>query len=650
MKNLEINETELESLLDKYEYSDSEGELEARIQLYHAALGTGRPKGNCLFCKKAGHHQRAESKTFDGRDRFHTCGNSPKKDKIHKETLDKTVQNMEATIQNSVQKSMQPTLDQMLAIAKSLVGPSNRREYSKKLIKGITETVQPPESETLIEDMIIDAFKELKVSKNSSSQTGGVCENIDQMIEQLRGKIEVLESYSRRTNLVFKGIQEDTKESWENTEEKVIAAVKLHLDMVPKSIARAHRVGVKGKGPRPIIAKFESEKRKEEFCSTGQSLKVQSKKRIASSPCSSREGGGDEHIRLIVWNVAGLHNKGPLFWEITTEKDIIILSETWLKEKENKKFSKKLDEAFRWDFLPATRCNRKGRAKGQLISIRKRLEWSWTCEKWKYGLVIRYQIASDSGILVSVYCNEGVKRLTEELDPIIEEAEDKGWQVMIKGDFNARIANKQVDLGDKLDVRHSEDNTINDEGKLLLQFCGEHCIKILNGMTDGDWLGKFTSINIRGAAVVDYFITSDESVVIRFEVQESTESDHLPLVIDLFWSVKRKIKMIRAKRNCWSWKKDKGFETMFNRCLESKLVAMDMHFENVDKLIDSVNQILNTTAVEMGLTLTQVINKNQSWFDKDCREEKREVRRALRRFRKTREDEDRISYVNKKQI
>uniref|UniRef100_T1JAE1 RNA-directed DNA polymerase n=1 Tax=Strigamia maritima TaxID=126957 RepID=T1JAE1_STRMM len=54
---------------------------------------------------------------------------------------------MEARIQSSVQKSMQPTLDQMLAIAKSLAGPI--------------------------------------VSENSSSQTGGVNENIDQMVEHL---------------------------------------------------------------------------------------------------------------------------------------------------------------------------------------------------------------------------------------------------------------------------------------------------------------------------------------------------------------------------------------------------------------------------------------------------------------------------------
>uniref|UniRef100_T1IT28 Endonuclease/exonuclease/phosphatase domain-containing protein n=1 Tax=Strigamia maritima TaxID=126957 RepID=T1IT28_STRMM len=146
------------------------------------------------------------------------------------------------------------------------------------------------------------------------------------------------------------------------------------------------------------------------------------------------------------------------------------------------------DDLFSWDFLPATRSKKKGRAKGgQLIGVRRSLDWSWKCEKWQYGLVIRYQVEADRGILVSVYCHEGITWLAEELDLILEEAEDMGWQVMIMGDFNARTANQQVDLGDTHDVRNSEDDTINEEGRLLLKFCGDHGIKILNGMTDGDW-------------------------------------------------------------------------------------------------------------------------------------------------------------------
>uniref|UniRef100_T1IGZ7 RNA-directed DNA polymerase n=1 Tax=Strigamia maritima TaxID=126957 RepID=T1IGZ7_STRMM len=122
--------------------TDSDGELEARVQLYHTALETGRPKGNCFFCKKPG-HQRAECESYlawckknrkepKGQKRsteetdstlVETAQKKAKTTWITQETLDKTVQNMEARIQSSVQKSMQPTLDQMLAIAKSLVGP-----------------------------------------------------------------------------------------------------------------------------------------------------------------------------------------------------------------------------------------------------------------------------------------------------------------------------------------------------------------------------------------------------------------------------------------------------------------------------------------------------------------------------------------------
>uniref|UniRef100_T1IQ28 L1 transposable element RRM domain-containing protein n=1 Tax=Strigamia maritima TaxID=126957 RepID=T1IQ28_STRMM len=106
----------------------------------------------------------------------------------------------------------------------------------------------------------IESVLEHQVEKLQPAQLEENFGQLHNNLDFLRGKIDALESYSRRSNLVFKGIQEDIKESWEKTEEKAIAEVKSHLDMEPKSIARAHRVGTRGKGPRPIIVKFESEK------------------------------------------------------------------------------------------------------------------------------------------------------------------------------------------------------------------------------------------------------------------------------------------------------------------------------------------------------------------------------------------------------
>uniref|UniRef100_T1JAI2 Endonuclease/exonuclease/phosphatase domain-containing protein n=1 Tax=Strigamia maritima TaxID=126957 RepID=T1JAI2_STRMM len=314
----------------------------------------------------------------------------------------------------------------------------------------------------------IESVLEHQVKTVEKLQPAQLEENFGQLhnnLDFLREKIDALESYSRKSNLVFKGIQEDTKESWEKTEVKVIAVVKLHMDMEPKSIARAHQVGVKGKGPRPIIVKFESEKEKRGI--------LFNRTKFKGSEVYVDEDYTKEirQKRYHLFQEAKKCRQAGEKATVITEKDIIILSETWLKEKENKQFSKKLDDLFSWDFLPATRSKKKGRAKGgQLIAVRRSLDWAWTCEKWKYGLVIRYQVEPDRGIPVSVYCNEGITRLAEELDLILAEAEDMGCQVMIMGDFNARTANQQMDLGDTHDVRNSEDDTINEEGRLLLKF------------------------------------------------------------------------------------------------------------------------------------------------------------------------------------
>uniref|UniRef100_T1IJT2 Uncharacterized protein n=1 Tax=Strigamia maritima TaxID=126957 RepID=T1IJT2_STRMM len=78
----------------------------------------------------------------------------------------------------------------------------------------------------------------------------------------MRRKVDALENYSRRSNLIFRGIKEDKKESGKQVEDKVVAAVKRYLDFKPSSILKAHRIGKQGKSHRPVIAKFESEKEK----------------------------------------------------------------------------------------------------------------------------------------------------------------------------------------------------------------------------------------------------------------------------------------------------------------------------------------------------------------------------------------------------
>lgn len=82
-------------------------------------------------------------------------------------------------------------------------------------------------------------------------------------------KNEQLETQSRRDNLKFYGIEEDPKETWEQTETKLRTYLsdELQIDESSIKIERAHRLSSKA-SPRPIIAKFSFFKDKESILKT----------------------------------------------------------------------------------------------------------------------------------------------------------------------------------------------------------------------------------------------------------------------------------------------------------------------------------------------------------------------------------------------
>lgn len=81
---------------------------------------------------------------------------------------------------------------------------------------------------------------------------------------EIERKNEQIEAQSRRDNLKFYGIADETKESWEQSEVKIREYIKteLNIDESNVKIERAHRLPSKT-SPRPIIAKFSFYKDKE---------------------------------------------------------------------------------------------------------------------------------------------------------------------------------------------------------------------------------------------------------------------------------------------------------------------------------------------------------------------------------------------------
>ena len=92
-------------------------------------------------------------------------------------------------------------------------------------------------------------------------------QEVSELAQENERKNERLESQSRRENLKFYGLDENRKETWEESENKVrnYIAEGLNIDESDIKIERAHRLGGNKSGTRPIIAKFSFYKDKEKI-------------------------------------------------------------------------------------------------------------------------------------------------------------------------------------------------------------------------------------------------------------------------------------------------------------------------------------------------------------------------------------------------
>ena len=125
--------------------------------------------------------------------------------------------------------------------------------------------------------------------------------------------------------------------------------------------------------------------------------------------------------------------------------------------------------------------------------------------------------------------------------------------LILAGDFNARIGTRQdFILHDSTYCTHlppnyisdypltriSEDNTVNEYGRELLQLCKGSQLRIVNGRVGNDkGKGKYMCFTRHGNSVVDYVITSPDFVdsFHQFEVGTLSEiSDHCPLLFEVW--------------------------------------------------------------------------------------------------------------------
>lgn len=230
-----------------------------------------------------------------------------------------------------------------------------------------------------------------------------------------------------------------------------------------------------------------------------------------------------------------------------------------------------------------------------------------------------------------MYNRKGKKDYLKNLEEVIEEG---GWKKMIiGGDLNARTAeegsiawNENENEEEEEERRHSKDKIINEQGKDLLACVEELGLGILNGNKQGDERGEITFIGKKGSSVIDYAICNAEAweEIQQMKIGDRTESDHRPIEVTLGKTIIRKIqqKDNRGETEDWSEKGHEEYKQKLKERVETESGAREEWAELAREIKKAVPK--------RKIKRREMIPRKRTWWDKECRENKVKLNKALR--------------------
>jgi len=124
--------------------------------------------------------------------------------------------------------------------------------------------------------------------------------------------------------------------------------------------------------------------------------------------------------------VAGLRNKDKDFWKRLSKWEVIVLTETWMKEKGWEGIKRKLPKGYMWGTKWARRECRKGRAKGGMVmGIRKELiEKGERIETEREGVISgKVRVGKQIWKVIGVYIERSIEGVRQELEDATEEGD-----------------------------------------------------------------------------------------------------------------------------------------------------------------------------------------------------------------------------------
>ncbi|XP_072144147.1 uncharacterized protein [Dermacentor andersoni] len=150
----------------------------------------------------------------------------------------------------------------------------------KEIISEIRTNINELREANVLKDNTIAALtKRISVLENDHQDEVIATRQNDAIKEIALLKAESTDTNNRMrcNNLIFLGLEDNEKETWKESEEKIInfCASQLELHLEPSAIERAHRIGkYRPERKRPIIVKLTHFKSKENILACGRKLKA----------------------------------------------------------------------------------------------------------------------------------------------------------------------------------------------------------------------------------------------------------------------------------------------------------------------------------------------------------------------------------------
>ena len=357
-------------------------------------------------------------------------------------------------------------------------------------------------------------------------------------------------------------------------------------------------------------------------------------------------------LRVGALNCQGLRDKVDLsnFLQLINDADIFGISETWLREKENDISL----PGFNFKHMP--RKASKGPARGGVgvfvrneIKKHVKIKRDISNENFLWCKISKgYLGYHDDLYLCFVYippeCSTREKRININHFKRLQETLSKinGENIILMGDFNARtqltddnlLRDGEHDLpnyffSDIISKRCNQDLGINNYGKKLTDLCIATKSYIVNGRTLGDFQGKLTCYEEKGASTVDYTIASEQMHrhIVKFQVLDPTHSDHCPIILELH-SRNKLQKDVGIKKSFptirWTDKTKQAFFTKLeSNDTQYTLREIDNLLDasgDIDKIVDKISEIYNVIEKnpKKDKPKKKITTKPKKWYDKSC--------------------------------